>query len=322
MDSSEDDFQVDLRDLISQSPIKKTTTREPPPAVSGVHLRVPDLGPPSRVGLSEELFQVTRNLRKMDRILSTPVTYRRTPRPTRLNNDKVNRFISTLRQSNPDFALDDQLRGRYYGRNGDTMPPPPGQSTANMSSSLDSQLESFLDKENIFPEPTKKLSKKQNQQSSSNALILGRVDLNSGKRKRGSRTMSLSPPLQRSPTPYSDQEDAIEFAQRSPKRRCVPQHRFVRPQRSSLVSGRRHGIYIVDSSTGSLDEATSYATELNSSAPGEFQYPDNPNEIVHIPTESLPKKMAIIRMVETKSNPSEATTRVKKKVQWKEDLKD
>lgn len=322
MDLSEDDFQVDLRDLISQLPIKKTTTREPPPAVLGVHLRVPDLGPPSRVGLSEELFQVTRNLRKMDRILSTPVTYRRTPRPTRLNNDKVNRFISTLRQSNPDFALDDQLRGRYYGRNGDTMPPPPGQLTANMLSSLDSQLESFLDKENIFPEPTKKLSKKQNQQLSSNALILGRVDLNSGKRKRGLRTMSLSPPLQRLPTPYSDQEDAIEFAQRLPKRRCVPQHRFVRPQRLLLVSGRRHGIYIVDSLTGSLDEATSYATELNLLAPGEFQYPDNPNEIVHIPTESLPKKMAIIRMVETKSNPSEATTRVKKKVQWKEDLKD
>lgn len=322
MDLSEDDFQVDLRDLIAQLPIKKTTTREPPPAVLGVHLRVPDLGPPSRVGLSEELFQVTRNLRKMDRILSTPVTYRRTPRPTRLNNDKVNRFISTLRQSNPDFALDDQLRGRYYGRNGDTMPPPPGQLTANMLSSLDSQLESFLDKENIFPEPTKKLSKKQNQQLSSNALILGRVDLNSGKRKRGLRTMSLSPPLQRLPTPYSDQEDATEIAQRLPKRRCVPQHRFVRPQRLLLVSGRRHGIYIVDSLTGSLDEATSYATELNLLAPGEFQYPDNPNEIVHIPTESLPKKMAIIRMVETKSNPTEATTRVKKKVQWKEDLKD
>lgn len=302
MDTDDDEFQLDLHDLVGTLPVKKNTPRRSPPRAA---TRTPHLGPPSQVGLLDELFQVTRKLRMMDKALSMLIMPRKT-----LRNDKVERLMQKMGLSNPDYSLDADTRGRYYARDGNDF-----LNTSRMTLGVDSQLDEFLDKENIVPEPVKKrgMSKPGLRQTRSLNTILTSVDLN-GTRKRNLDVL-------RSLLPVS--ENSVELL---PKRRCVPPPPQTRPKKLALNTRRKFNILLVESLLGNVLEATTFATELNLLR-GEMQFeiPYNPSEVVQIPT-SDPEfdRMAIIRMAEEPKGvkPTTVTIPRHKRVKWKEELTD
>ncbi|KAI5962961.1 uncharacterized protein KGF55_002753 [Candida pseudojiufengensis] len=72
-------------------------------------------------------------------------------------------------------------------------------------------------------------------------------------------------------------------------------------------------IFIIESSTGLLNDATKFATELNGSKNDDLPYPEHENEVVQIPTNNLNNeeivKMAIIRMIKTNWSKSEVNNK-------------
>lgn len=88
---------------------------------------------------------------------------------------------------------------------------------------------------------------------------------------------------------------------RSPKRLCRPKHRSLRPQKPSIKAFDKSNIFLIESLTGLINDATKYATELNGSHGEEYPLPEHENEVVQIPTnEDKDPKMAIIRMYKPK----------------------
>ncbi|CAX40965.1 conserved hypothetical protein [Candida dubliniensis CD36] len=88
---------------------------------------------------------------------------------------------------------------------------------------------------------------------------------------------------------------------RSPKRLCLPKHSVIAPRKPALKADRASSIFLMESSSGLVNDATKYATELNSSQCDDFPLPEHENEVVQIPTnEDDNPKMAIIRMFKTK----------------------
>ncbi|EGW30265.1 uncharacterized protein SPAPADRAFT_63114 [Spathaspora passalidarum NRRL Y-27907] len=87
---------------------------------------------------------------------------------------------------------------------------------------------------------------------------------------------------------------------KSPKRICSPSHRIIAQPGKSVL--RRNGpAFVVESSTGLINEATKFGTELNTANCEGFPFPETESEIVQIPTnEDNLNKMAIIRMIKNK----------------------
>jgi len=76
--------------------------------------------------------------------------------------------------------------------------------------------------------------------------------------------------------------------------------RIVKPQHLVLKPLNKLDIYLVDSLTGLVNDATQFGTELNASNCEGFPMPEDVNEIVQIPTnETVPsseqQKMALIK---------------------------
>lgn len=80
----------------------------------------------------------------------------------------------------------------------------------------------------------------------------------------------------------------------SPNRICTPNHTGIdAPFKPSLkYQNSPFNIYLVDSLTGLINDATQFGTELNASNCEGFPLPEHVNEIVQIPTNEESQKPA------------------------------
>lgn len=338
-----DDYNVEYDDLLredsetagqedsyttedSSSPIKKQPQQ--PAAFNGFFplclghvLLSPDTQ--NTNGVANELFQVTNHLHKQQipRINQLYDVFGLNDAPDmfggkRLNNDKVDKLVNQLRDVDDDLEMDDKQRTRVFkGRFKTDLPQP---------DNLDHQLNAYLDygssindenKENVvpFPDPLKGVRKDQHAIRKSSKVFF------KSPRRNGSK--SAIPVLQ--PLPNLANVDLRRVYQetqllkdqpstiRSPKRVCLPRHTTMDPGRPSIRhSNPLLNIFVVDSLTGLINDATQFGTELNASNCEGFPLPDDVNEIVQIPTniETRPSKksrpkMAIIKAYHTKQFP-------------------
>lgn len=96
-------------------------------------------------------------------------------------------------------------------------------------------------------------------------------------------------------------------SKRSPGRVCTPVHRtFRKPSRPSIKVRDNLLNLIVESSDGNLDDATKYATEINSQNSSGIPLPEKTTELVTIPTTGPAiggiKKAAIVRALLAKAS--------------------
>ncbi|KAI5962749.1 hypothetical protein KGF57_001401 [Candida theae] len=81
---------------------------------------------------------------------------------------------------------------------------------------------------------------------------------------------------------------------------CQPRHQTLTPSKSCL-SIENAKVYLMESSTGLVSQATDFATEINGSSDNLLPFPDNEDEVVQIPTNSNDaQQMAILRMYNVK----------------------
>ncbi|KAG5419670.1 hypothetical protein I9W82_001550 [Candida metapsilosis] len=81
---------------------------------------------------------------------------------------------------------------------------------------------------------------------------------------------------------------------------CQPRHQSLTPSKSCL-SIEDAKVYLIESSTGLVNQATDFATELNGCTNETLPFPEHENEVVQIPTNSGDaQQMAIIRMFNIK----------------------
>ena len=108
-------------------------------------------------------------------------------------------------------------------------------------------------------------------------------------------SQSFTNTLQTTPPPLH-----AASAPSSPKRFCQPRHQSLTPSKPNIHYDAAK-IFLIESLTGLVKDATSFATELNGLSYCELPYPDNENEVIQIPTNSdHGEKTAIIRMFRTK----------------------
>lgn len=270
-----DDYQFSAQDLLPEiaSPVKKPTHsnrsghQDSPKSQQLSPSTTPDLLCGFSLA-SNELFQVTQNLRHQNmEIFDEKPLY----------NDKIEKLLENLKDDS--FELDDQLRTRVFrGR------------FSRRNDPLDADLDLYLqgpklpplneNKENLAPlEPLKR-------PKDANRHV-----------KRQKR--SAIPVLQAIPNVVNTERQSPIL--RSPHRICVPKlTRLMKPQPLVLKPLKNIDIFLVDSLTGLVNDATQFGTELNASNCEGFPMPEDVNEIVQIPTnESVPpssqQKMALIK---------------------------
>lgn len=275
----DDDFHINDFSEISlhASPVKrspKTSQDNSPvkPATSLNSTSYPDLSL-----LKNELFQVTHHLRSRAHVEGPD---------KQLRDDKIEKLLDDLENENNDFELDDQLRTRVFRAR------LKNQSTPD---DLDFRLDSYLQDRLVAQLPKRGKRGHDENKENSSALQPPKKTKLSGK-PRPKRSLSSIPLLQ----PLSNVTDLCSNTQaRSPQRICVP--RKLAPPRPSLKQLQKEPvqIYMVESLTGLINDATQFGTELNASNCEGFLMPDNINEIVQIPTNevgpSAKKKLAIIK---------------------------
>lgn len=217
----------------------------------------------------------------------------------RLNNDKIDKLMKTLENSNSsltnemDFEMDDQGRTRIFkGR---------FNKTNFDNDDLDSRLSAYLNspdvvsdnKENvtIYSDPVKpgirhKEGGGHNQRIKKPAL--------SKKTNLNGATPILKP---------LNVDLKKHYHNDISKRVCKPNHRIqINAKPNIIYKTDDVNIYLVDSLTGSLTDATQFGTELNASNCEGFPLPEDVNEVVQIPTneettvqKKVQHKMAIIK---------------------------
>lgn len=232
-----------------------------------------------------------------------------------LHNDKINKLLELLKEANGDLELDDQLRTRVFrGRFSRRVDP------------LHGDLDSYLDtkdhddnKENVAPEPSKKRkdsSVRRPSKKNKSAIPVLQALPNAGNTANSTKATSSSEkgrnlrlpliyplqPLQIDGFPTLQMRAPATLAgSRSPHRICIPKSsRIVKPQQLVLRPLTKLDIYLVDSLTGLVNDATQFGTELNASNCEGFPMPEDVNEIVQIPTNetvgpSEQQKMALIK---------------------------
>lgn len=227
-----------------------------------------------------------------------------------LRNNKIEKLLYQLNdETEGDYEMDSQVRSgvltnRFLNRSYDAfdlhldkfLQDPNGRKDLR---SLSSSLLFNENKENLssLVKPSKR------------KLIDSRI--NSPFRKRRS-----TPPLPSSsiangilpasmvnsgPHPVIQSSASKKVLETSPHRICVPQCVKL-PKQSAIKFRKNCSIFLVDSLTGSVSDATQFGTELNSSNCEGFPLPDDINEVVQIPTNvtgpgTSPPKMAIIKAV-------------------------
>lgn len=248
--SAPDEIELDFNDIIPAE-LPQSRISLPPDYSSTNHI-------------TNELFQVTRDKNR---------------HPKRLNNDKIQKMIRDLEET--DYELDDVVRTRVFkGR----------LKNRHSFSQVRSDLNEYFDENKENRDKPSKVTKKK----------------------------SPVPILQ----PITNSS--------KPKRVCLPKHTVLRPRKPALKQDGATTIFLMESLSGLVNDATKYATELNSSQCEDFPLPEHENEVVQIPTnEDDNPKMAIIRMFKTKRVGGEQengvlvvsqTAPTKKTVKWATNL--
>ena len=292
--------------------------------------------------VANELFQVTSNLRARKQQYQSDIFGLDDENDDlfcgkRLNNDKIDKLVNELglrnRDDEIDFELDDQVRtGIFKGRfkkhhhdvdnNKDDIDLLLTDYLANTSNSMND------DKENLspYPDPLKTIRNKDtNSIKKSNKVFF------KAPRKAGNKSsIPVLKPLS-NVTNIELKKPTNEFMVRkdstmSPKRICTPNHTGnVVPFKPSLkYQTSPFNIYLVDSLTGHINDATQFGTELNASNCEGFPLPEHVNEIVQIPTneesqtpasKKQKQKMAIIKAFQNKyySNNSQVSDDTRKR---------
>lgn len=281
MDSFDVDVDMDLGHLIDMEPIPRLVDPSKPLDWSHPNIQTPTKTVPMLSNTPKlppaDLFEVTNTSPKF-------------------NNDKIEKLLKELEKNhpeNPEFELDDLGRTRIFkGRF--------NKSNFNVDTDqLDTQLTDFLnDKENLSEvEPSKvirstkrkplKVTKPQN----TTIPVLKPLNLQQNPQNLG-------------PTHQLGPKDL--------KRICKPNHRALTTNHPSITYRPvvTPSIYLVDSLTGSLNDATQFGTELNASNCEGFPLPEDVNEVVQIPTNEeqrggkVVNKMAIIKSFHNKYFPA------------------
>lgn len=242
----------------------------------------------------------------------------------KLNNDKIEKLINELKDKDENLELDDQLRTRVFkGRFSKA-------SGMQHSDHLDFELSSYLEnnkddlgisftgrnhdnKENLTPYPDPlKTNKSKNSIKKSSKIYF------KSPQRNGIVNKSQIPILK----PLSNLTNVdlkksfgetfmVKPDMRSPRRICSPRSsKNLTPAKPCIkYHNQNHNIFIVDSLTGHVNDATQFGTELNASNCEGFPLPEDINEIVQIPTNEnstakkgkRPKaKMAIIKAFRNK----------------------
>ncbi|ODV66931.1 hypothetical protein HYPBUDRAFT_6234 [Hyphopichia burtonii NRRL Y-1933] len=284
--------------------------------------------------ITNDLFKVTKQLRlkseqsNTDDIFGLSENEESIFSNRKLNNDKVTKLMNQLNEKDEDLELDDQLRSRVFkGRFTKNLNP-----TSSLPDNLDLQLNSYLsnsnnasdeNKENLspYPDPLKSIRNK----DVNSIKKSGKIFFKAPPKKTNTSTKSQIPILKplsnltnvdlRKPNEnyllkHSVQSNNLNHI-KSPKRICTP--KSIIPSKPSIkYQQRKHNIFIVDSLTGLINDATQFGTELNASNCEGFPLPEDVNEIVQIPTnddtsnDSKPlnkkpkSKMAIIKALHNK----------------------
>lgn len=311
-DINQDDFNMDLDDLVGDSPspaskppspIKRTRNHFPKSA-SYMNLDYkPKLAPIiNQNPVTNELFQVTSNLRKLHHREQERFEFEINDNDfvpiKRLTNDKIEKLVNDLGMNDMDYELDDQLRARF--RNGRFM-----RQDENKENDLENHVSHYLqdNQENYsYPDPLKKINK-----SSENSIIKKRNHLKPKKFQSNHKSqIPILKPLTNLTNlnkDYQETKFSIPSINSSPKRICSPKHRFTKPNKPAMkYLPNKTNIFVVDSSTGLINDATIFGTELNASNCDDFPLPENINEVVQIPTndDKNKSKIAIIKVFHNK----------------------
>lgn len=308
-----DSHALDASDLLesefSPSPTKrdKTTLLQPGPCMSLSLESTPDLG--CHLLFSSELFLMTQHLREGGLVATSPRKHRQLHdglnlHEDRLRNNKIEKLLNQLSDDTEgDFDMDSDLRSRAF-------------TSRFQKRSLDA-FDLHLD--NFLQEPKKPESSQYYNENKENLSSLAKPSkrklIDSGP-KTPFRKRRSTPPLptstlangllpasmvNTSSIPVLSGQSSLEVLVTSPNRVCVPRAVHL-PKQPALKHRKNSSIFLVDSLTGSVSDATQFGTELNSSNCEGFPLPDDINEVVQIPTNttgpmSSAPKMAIIKAI-------------------------
>lgn len=269
-----EDFDLDLEYLMPeevQSPVKK----------EGIsHAYIPKLQP------TNELFQITNNCNyKNHNLFGVEDTFD----DNNLKNNKIEKLIRELETD--DFEMDDQGRSRIF--KGRVM-----KGLAEMDEEVDERIMNYLnDKENVEPVKSPIRSnkvKKPLKPLASNLQMPVLKPLNN----------TLKANFQQSKLNTKTKRNTIASSTTDHhKRICKPNHHTKRELKPCIIYKQDPcQIFLVDSLTGSLNDATQFGTELNASNCEGFPLPENTHEVVQIPTneDNIGPKMAIIKAFTSK----------------------
>lgn len=278
--------------------------------------------------VANELFQVTNNLRTGKQHHQSDIFGLDDENDDlfcgkRLNNDKIDKLVNELGLRNKgdeiDFELDDQVRtgifkGRFKKHHHDV---------DENKDDIDLLLTDYLangkkamndDKENLtpYPDPLKTIRSKDTNSIKKSNKVFFKAPRRYGYNKS---SIPVLKPLS-NVTNIELKKPVNDFMVRkdssvSPRRICTPSHTDeIVPFKPSLKYQKSPlNIYLVDSLTGLINDATQFGTELNASNCEGFPLPEHINEIVQIPTneesqrpasKKQKQKMAIIKAFQNK----------------------
>lgn len=274
----------------------------------------PELTPDLRCLLlfSSELFLMTQHLRDegfSDRNCS-PTKLKQTSSVVdqdRLSNSKIEKLLGQLSDdTDGDFDIDSNLRSRAF----------PSRFQMKSYDAFDIHLDNYLKEPN---KSTPDMFFNENKENHSSVVKPSKRKLMDSRPKTPFRKRRSTPPLPKTSLdnnflpaslvnstaiPQLKSTVLKSVPETSPHRICVPKYVSL-PKTPALKFRKDSSIFLVDSLTGSVSDATQFGTELNSSNCEGFPLPDDVNEVVQIPTNSAgplsnAPKMAIIKATYSK----------------------
>ncbi|KAI5956739.1 hypothetical protein KGF54_000356 [Candida jiufengensis] len=222
--------------------------------------------------ITNELFQVTSNLRLKQKQQKQQDDINESIDP----NSKLYNLMKDLKQlENSDYEMDDITRTRVFSNR---FTNSIDQINPDLSKYFQIHEDNTNEKESITTNKPFKVKKK---------------SLTSLTRRKSLPLIETNNIPKKSPL-YKKQSQTILL-----HGLCKPNNNL-KPSKSCF-NLRESSIFLIESSTGFLNDATKFATELNGSRNDNLPYPEHENEVVQIPTNNLNNdnliKMAIIRMI-------------------------
>ena len=264
---------------------------------------------------SSELFLMTQHLRDGGSAVFNPNLSPSKPRfPSGLEidrseeclrNNKIEKVLSQLSDDTKgDYEMDCELR------------------SSNVTNRFNKKSHDVFDLhlDNFLQEPKKPVSSQfdnENKENLSSVVKPSKRKLVDSAPKTLLRKRRTTPPLPKSSMangilpaslvgntaiPVLRTTASSKVLETSPQRICVPRSVNL-PKQPAIKFQKNNSIFLVDSLTGSVSDATQFGTELNSSNCEGCPLPDDINEVVQIPTNatgSAVPKMAIIRAIYSK----------------------